>query len=87
MYTIPVPLSKATEDCRRRIGHAIYLLLYLIHKCNWESRKLTTSLEDISSDSGFPPGTVRKWMKLLENAGEVHLLRTPHDQGELEPTR
>lgn len=71
MYTIPVPTNKINQQTRESIGEALYLLMHLIDRCNWEKGSLVTSNEAISATTGIPATTIKRWMQMLVNAGEI----------------
>jgi len=76
-YTVPVPEGKFSQEARDRLGEAIYLLGYLIHRANWEKGKLRTNYTRISQETGFPKATIRKWVDALRRAGEISTSRLP----------
>lgn len=78
MYTIPIPEDKICQNTRERIGEAIYLLAYFIRKANWETGRLSTSRITIARDTGFPEATVKRWMQVLCDAGEIATRRIPN---------
>ena len=78
MYTIPVPEEKISQDTRKRIGEAIYLLAHLIRSANWKTGRLVTTHQKIATLTGFPQSTVKRWMQTLSDAGEITTSRVPN---------
>ncbi|MDH7602435.1 MAG: hypothetical protein QHI38_09860 [Armatimonadota bacterium] len=75
MYTVPLPQSKINQSTRERIGEAVYLLAYFINAANWSTGALKTTCERIAAETGFPQGTIRRWISVLAGAGEITVMR------------